>query len=122
MTGHQRNVLTLMSFVTFTGVALAWPEPADSWSEHRRAGFPQETSHIARPSDTGRYTGYLAGGGAVLGRRGDAPLPHEGTWGWDFRGGRFRRHVVPGWWHGRRYQGGTGRYQTDGPTLLPRLE
>jgi hypothetical protein len=27
------------------------------------------------------------------------------------------RRVTLEWWHGRRYQGGTGAYQSDGPKL-----
>ncbi len=96
-------------------------DPADSYEAHRRAGFPQETSRHAKPSDTGRYTGYTVGGGARL-RKGDPPLPHEGTWGWDYTGGFFQRRVILGWWHGRRYQGGTGAYRTDGPKALPPVE
>ena len=51
---------------------------------HQRAGNPQEVSPWARPSDTGRYVGYLVGGGAVC--RGDGPTADEGTWGWDYTG------------------------------------
>src|SRR5262245_14411745 len=98
--------------------ASAWAAPPDSYDEHRRAGFPQETSRLAHPSDTGRYTGYTVGGGALRLRRAEAPYPHEGTWGWDYVGGPFKRRVILGWWHGRRNQGGPGAYRTDGPRIL----
>ena len=89
--------------------------------DQARAGHPREVSHFAMPSDTGRYIGYWIGGRAcacVLGTRRRPPYPDEGTWGWDFTGGLFRRNVDLGWWHGRRYQGGTGAYKTEAPKLL----
>jgi hypothetical protein len=42
----------------------------------------------------------------------------EGTWGWDETGGQhFRRRNILGWSQGRRYQGVTGAYRTDGPVV-----
>jgi hypothetical protein len=88
----------------------------------QRAGYPQNISWLARPSDTGRYLGYYVGGGAAPPRRADAPTAEDGTWGWDYQGGCLRRRVALGWWHGRRYQGGIGAYKTDGPHVLPSVE
>jgi hypothetical protein len=85
----------------------------------QRAGYAQEVAPWAMPSDTGRYVGYLVGGGSLSIRKGDPPLPDEGTWGWDYRGGLFQRRVMLNWWHGRRYQGGVGAYKTDGPKVFP---
>lgn len=68
------------------------------------------------PSDTGHYLGYHVGGGAGHPRKAESRQPDEGTWGWDYQG-LFPRRVMLGWWHGRRYQGGTGAYKTDGPRL-----
>ena len=102
-------------------VNIAHADPPDSWKEQRRAGFPLETSHFAQPSDTGRYTGGIVGGGAINLRKSDPPLLHEGTWGWDYTGGLLQRRVLLGWWHGRHYQGGTGAYPSDGPRILPPL-
>lgn len=70
---------------------------------------------FAQPSDTGRSIGYHVGGGA-LPHYGEPRLSHEGTWGWDYQG-LLPRRVIHNWWHGRRYQGGTGAYRTDGPYL-----
>jgi hypothetical protein len=43
---------------------------------------------------------------------------YDGTWGWDETGHRhFRRRVILGWSGGRKYQGGTGAYATDGPVV-----
>jgi hypothetical protein len=107
--------------VFLTIMAAVRADPGDASDEQRRTGFPQEISRRARPSDTGRYAGYTVGGGAPL-RKGDAPLPHEGTWGWDYSGGLFQRRVILGWWHGRRYQSGSGAYRTDAPRILPEVE
>ena len=107
--------------VFLTIIAVARADSGETSDAHRRAGFPLELSRRARPSDTGRYTGYTVGGGARL-RKGEPPLAHEGTWGWDYVGGRFQRRVILNWWHGRRYQGGSGAYRTDGPKALPPVE
>ena len=115
----RATMLSCVAAIVITTGAGA--DPADSWDNQRRAGFPQEVSRFARPSDTGRYIGYTVGGGAGR-RKGDAPLQLEGTWGWDYSGGLFQRRVIPGWWHGRRYQGGSGAYGTDGPKVLPEVE
>jgi len=81
-----------------------------------RAGHPDCISKCARPSVTPAYVGYYVGGGAV-GPKAEPPLASDGTWGWDYQGGWFRRRVILNWWHGRRYQGGIGAYKTDGPHL-----
>ncbi|MCI0361156.1 MAG: hypothetical protein L0211_21970 [Planctomycetaceae bacterium] len=81
---------------------------------HCRAGWPECWRTRAIPSDTGRYCGYLVGGGAVC--FGEGRYLDEGTWGWDYMGLCFRKRVALDWWHGR-YQGGVGQYQTDGPKL-----
>ena len=84
---------------------------ADAW---HRSGHPNRVAWWARPSNNHRYDGYHVGGGAAY--RGDARRPHEGTWGWDHVGGGwFQRRVKLDWWHGRRSQGGTGAYKSDGP-------
>jgi hypothetical protein len=84
---------------------------------YQRAGNPLEQAPWARPSDTGRYVGYYVGGGSGSARKGEPPLADEGTWGWDYQGGLFKRRVILNWWHGRRTQGGVGAYETDGPVL-----
>lgn len=99
---------------------LAGPGRAQLPDGHQRAGNPQEVSPWARPSDTGRYVGYLVGGGSGNYRKGEPPFPDDGTWGWDFRGGLIQRKVILNWWHGRRYQGGVGAYGTDREKVLPR--
>jgi hypothetical protein len=61
-------------------------------------------------SDTGSYIGYYVGGGAAC--PGEPRFVNEGTWGWDYQGWLFPRRVMLDWWHGRRYQGGSGHYRT----------
>lgn len=91
--------------------------PAADLSDPHRAGNPHWLFRWAIPSDTGSYVGYQVGGGCPRPLRAEAPYDHEGTWGWDYQGWLFPRRVILGWWHGRRYQGGTGAYKTDGPSL-----
>jgi hypothetical protein len=83
---------------------------------HSRTGDSQSVAPYARPSDTGRYCGYFVGGGAAW--RGEPRFPSEGTWGWDYCGfGILAKRIDLQWSHGRRYQGGTGAYKTDGPPV-----
>jgi len=115
----QRKFTALAALALVAASPIANADPPD---DQNRAGLPQEISRFAKPSDTGRYSGGMVGGGSVRLRKADGPLPDEGTWGWDYTGGIFRRRVFLNWWHGRRYQGRTGAYQTDGPHLLHPLE
>jgi hypothetical protein len=92
---------------------------ADSFE---RAGYPNEVAPWAKPSDTGRYVGYEVGGGAPHLSRGEPPLPDDGTWGWDYQGLCLPSRIILDWWHGRKCQGGTGAYETDGPRPLHAIE
>jgi hypothetical protein len=83
----------------------------------QQTGHPGCIAWWAIPSDTGRYTMYRVGGGCPCPRLAEPPSPCDGTWGWDYVGRCFHPHVILGWWHGLAYQGGTGSYKTDGPTL-----
>jgi hypothetical protein len=67
----------------------------------------------ARPSVTPAYTGYYVGGGCLW--RGDPHDRLDGTWGWDYEGNCFCRRIMLKWCHCRRYQDGTGSYQTEAP-------
>jgi hypothetical protein len=113
--------LTMTLVPTVAGLGQQ-PPPASSACEHERAGYPLATSHLARPSDNGGNVGYLVGGGCPFPHRAEAPTPAEGTWGWDYQGWWLPRRVILGWWHGRRSQGGTGAYRTDGPKVIHPLE
>jgi len=83
-----------------------------------RAGHPEEVACSAHAPDDCSYIGYPVGGGAPF-HKGDYPCPTDGTWGWDYQGHCFARHEFLYWWHGRRYQGGTGSYTIDGPEVFP---
>jgi hypothetical protein len=93
------------------GYGLPWFGCRDEDPE-TRAGNPRSVAPWAHPSDTGRYCPYRVGGGAAY--HGEAPGPEEGTWGWDYPGILFPARIALGWWHGRKYQGGTGSYKVDG--------
>ena len=81
---------------------------------HEQAGYPLCVSRLAHPSYNEHYTGGYVGGGKAIG--GQGRCGQEGTWGWDYTPFRASGHgVFLDWSHGRRYQGGTGRYATDGP-------
>jgi hypothetical protein len=101
--------------------ALCWAGPLGA-AQPCEPSSPPGIARWAIPSDTGRYVGYYVGGGCPRYLRANPPGPDDGTWGWDYQGGFFRRNVILGWWHGRRYQGGTGAYKTDGPMLQRSLE
>lgn len=90
-------------------------------NQFHRAGDPQCISPLAKPTESPHEFGYYVGGGArEKSRRADHRLPHEGIWGTDYAGLLIPKHVALGWWHGRRTQGGTGSYSTDGPRMLHR--
>src|SRR5262245_41675295 len=106
----------VLATLLVAGAARADPVPAAGDCGQGRAGCPQCVAWWARPAD-GQRVGYYVGGGCPFRRCADAPHPGEGTWGWDYQGWLLPRRVILGWWHGRRYQGGTGAYKTDGPRL-----
>jgi hypothetical protein len=82
-----------------------------------RAGQPRALAGHLEESATCGGIGYYVGGGVKWGH-GEGRIVHDGTWGWDETGcRRFRSRVILGWSGGRKYQGGTGRYATDGPVV-----
>ena len=83
----------------------------------KRAGNPQNVAHWAIPSPNHRYVGYYVGGGTTFG--GEPRQVDDGVWGVDYQGGFLPRRVIQTFSHGRRYQGGTGAYKTDGPRVKP---
>jgi hypothetical protein len=102
-------------FVGLTAVTCSGASAAGQ-SGDCRSGNGGQPAWYARASDAGQYTGYPVGGGAPF--RGEAPLSGEGVWGWDYEGWHFRPRIALLWGHGRKYQGGAGAYQTDGPRFL----
>lgn len=82
-----------------------------------RAGFPNCLSRFARPStDAYHQVGYV-GGGTIFG--GSSRRADEGTFGMDYSGHWFSRKTWLRWSHGKQHQGGAGRYETEGPRVLP---
>lgn len=91
---------------------------ATAWAEHtqHRAGHPECVASFAKPSNTSRYSGSYVGGGTAI--KGCGRQTEDGTWGWDYCGYGARylsHHPWLNWSHGRRCQGGSGAYKTDGP-------
>ncbi len=83
----------------------------------KRAGLPLCVGRFAKPSITcSHMIGYVGGGTAFLGQR---RTSQEGTFGMDYSGKWFSRKSWLKWSHGDQYQAGAGRYETDGPRLLP---
>lgn len=103
----------LLMLLALTGPTLADP-PNHGWMP-RLFDWPR----LTMPSETKGNVGYHVGGGNPFPHFAEPREPDEGTWGWDYQGWCVPRRVINGWWHGRKYQGGTGAYKTDGPKLLP---
>jgi hypothetical protein len=71
------------------------------------AGHPFDVKDHAMRSDARHHFGYLVGGGATIGGRGNCPT--EGTWGWDYAS---HSRVRLNWTRGR-YQMGGGTYKVE---------
>ena len=82
-----------------------------------RAGFSNCVGRFAKSNpDAYHQVGYV-GGGTLFG--GSCRRVDEGTFGMDYSGYWFSRKTWLKWSHGERHQGGEGRYETEGPRLLP---
>ena len=82
-----------------------------------RAGYPNEISRFAHPTDTGRYYGYYVGGGSLKSGESLGPDNGLGTWGWDYGGLCCGFKKIELLWNPARYQSGYGRYKIDGPPV-----
>lgn len=80
---------------------------------HCRAGSPRCVGTHNQPSERPSECGYYVGGGAAF--HGDVRCRNEGTFGWDYCHGLLPHRAILGWYHGRRYQGGIGSYEPNGP-------
>jgi hypothetical protein len=114
---RPRRMVMLTSFCLIAiGVSVSLADPP----AQARPSCTEDLPWLARwalPSDTGHYLGYYVGGGCGRPRKAEPRRIDEGTWGWDYQGWLIPRRVMLEWWHGRRYQGGTGAYKSDGPKL-----
>ena len=82
-----------------------------------RSGYPFCIGFFAQPSTDRYHQVSYVGGGTLFG--GSSRKTTEGTFGMDYSGHWFSRKTWLKWSHGARYQGGQGRYETEGPRLLP---
>jgi hypothetical protein len=91
----------------------------------QRAGYPWMPGIFATWGTDPQHTvGYVGGSTPFKGPysgvlQGECKRPTEGTFGYDYTGLHFKRNTWLLWTHGRREQGGLGRYETDGPRILP---
>ena len=90
-----------------------------------RAGFPWLPGSHARPGmDCYHSVGYVGGSTPFKSPwsgplQGESRYRSEGTFGMDYSGYVFKRKTWLYWTHGSREQGGEGRYETEGPRILP---
>ena len=90
-----------------------------------RAGYPWLPGVFANVgTDPQHSIGYVGGstpfkGPASGSLQGECRRAQEGTFGADYSGLYFKRNTWLLWTHGRREQGGLGRYETEGPRILP---
>lgn len=85
------------------------------------AGCPESISPLAKKTKSPHEESYYVGGGArERSRHGGERQHNEGVYGVDYKGILIPKKNQLGWWHGQRYQGGTGSYGPDGPRLLHR--
>ena len=96
------------------------PQPPTGISQEEdgdhRAGHPKCLAHYAQPSSDLHYAGGYLGGGTQF--HGCRRFTDEGTWGRDYCDGILTHRPWLKWSHGRRFQGGSGAYKTDGPRLF----
>ncbi len=85
----------------------------------QRAGHPWRIGHHARSVNGRDHSVGYVGGGTPLAWWGESRYGSEGTFGMDYSGLLLSRKVWLNWTHGARHQGGEGRYETDGPRILP---
>jgi hypothetical protein len=88
----------------------------DSHDGHHRSGHPERLACYAQPSNDCNYSSGYVGGGSQF--HGCGRFAQEGTWGRDYCGWLVSHRPWLKWSHGRRNQGGSGAYKTDGPHLL----
>jgi hypothetical protein len=96
----------------------ATPAPCATAAEnpHHRAGHPDRQACYAQPSNENHYSKGYVGGGTQF--HGSGRFAHQGTWGRDYCGSFLSHRPWLHWSHGRRHQGGSGAYKTDGPKFL----
>jgi hypothetical protein len=118
----QSRATRIVCNLLLTAASLVVVQSASAEDKHAivpkysRPGKFYCVSPFAVPSNTRYYGGYYVGGGSLVG--GDGRGPQDGTWGWDYGGIAVKKLVNLDWTHGRRYQGGTGQYNSAGPAAF----
>lgn len=91
----------------------------------QRAGFPWIPNPTATLGTSPNHSVGMVGGSTPFRSALSGPLQGEnrnrteGVFGKDYSGWMFKRKTWLYWTHGSREQGGMGRYETDGPRILP---
>ncbi|MFN9714440.1 MAG: hypothetical protein ACK57G_11655 [Planctomycetota bacterium] len=85
----------------------------------QRAGCPRCISPHAKPSTDCHHTIGYVGGGTPFRLSGERRAANEGTVGMDYSGWLFQRKTWLLWSHGGLQQGGEGRYEAEGPRIIP---
>lgn len=98
--------------LAMAGCVLMFETCAQAEDDLARAGCPQQIARHAQVGYRKGYVVYYVGGGAGA-PKGEPRTCEEGTFGVDYKPivPGFRNTVALGWWHGRRWQGGTGQYE-----------
>lgn len=84
-----------------------------------RAGCPRCINPLAKSSTDCDHTIGYVGGGTPFRLWGKRRNGNEGTIGMDYSGWFFQRKTWLLWSHGELPQGGEGRYEAEGPRIVP---
>jgi hypothetical protein len=84
-----------------------------------RTGNPRCISVLARSSTDTKHAIGVVGGGTPFRYWGQGRMLNEGTIGMDYSGWLFHRKTWLLWSHGGLHQGGAGRYEAEGPRIVP---
>ena len=120
---HAQDDAPLAPVSSIVSTSKGRHRPASQGTSRTRMSAPagRALAEHLQPSTTPGGIGYYVGGGVPLGH-GQPRRCDEGTWGWDETGCPWLpTRVRLLWTHGRRYQGGTGAYVTDGPHVPDRI-
>lgn len=91
----------------------------------QRAGLPWIPNPFATKDNSPYHSVGMVGGSTPFNSplagplQGESRTRSEGVFGKDYSGWIFKRKTWLYWTHGSREQGGMGRYETDGPRILP---
>jgi hypothetical protein len=109
------------------GVETPTGNPTGRYSQApmQRAGLPWIPNPFAAAGNSPHHSVGMVGGSTPFRSplagplQGESRTRSEGVFGKDYSGWMFKRKTWLYWTHGSREQGGIGRYETDGPRILP---